>query len=206
MAAYNRKVGEESLNAISCDVSSSTNNLSCGVYSVVDNQALETNIYPGAYPSIIMDGSHFYIAYQQGETTFHYIRLSDCTLGSSNAFTCSNQTVATHTGTNGLGMMPRLSIVGSGAGARLWMSYLGSSSESSWVNGYFEVRYCTLQSSSPPSCSSTPYFTSPIIFAGNVLTTRGHFIDVMNNVMIVPQLTSNNRKVGTVSLGLIPEL
>lgn len=205
-SAYNRRAGEESLNAVLCDIDSSTNTFTCGTYGVVDNTPMETTLYPGAYPSVILDSSHFYIAAQQGETTFHYLKLSDCTVGASNTFTCLNQTVATSGASVGLGMVPRISMSGSGTGARIWLSYLGASSDTIWSGVYSEVRYCTVQSGvQQPSCPSSPHFTAPITISYQ-LSSRGHYLDTANNVMLIPQTTWTTRKVGIVSVGLTPEI
>ncbi len=205
-SAYNRKTGEQSLNAILCSVNSGDNTISCGSYTVVDNQAMETTLYPGAYPSVALDSTHFYIVAQQSETTFHYLRLADCKIASATTFTCSNQTVATNSDSQGIGMAPRISLSGTGQGARIWMSYLGSSSDTVWNGVYSEIRYCTIQiEGQQPLCQASPYFTAPYSINYS-LSSRGHYLDVANNIMLIPQVINTSRKAGVLSFGLTPEL
>lgn len=211
MAYYNALVGEESLNALSCNVATD-NQLTCGDSTLITNELLDTTtpqpVAPGAYPSVVIDNSKIYFAHQQGENYRRYLRLSDCSLGSANNTVisgCSTQTAVARSGSSGLGMLPRLSKVGTGATAKLWLSYIGSNLGDAGGSQLFSaVRSCALQVNGSPICSGSAYFdlSNNYTVSNTYFPARGHFIDSLKNIMIIPQATGSNRKVGTVSLGL----
>jgi hypothetical protein len=223
IAAYNKTAG--ALYAMICDVHSSTNAITCGIgagsgYKQVANAAeaddpTTTNddgdggVAPGTYPSIIMDNGHFYIAHQQGQNPFRHIRLADCTT-SGRDFSCLHKTIvsAGDVGNTGKGFIaPRISVSGSGSGARIWTSYLRIDSDTSMIAAnYSEVKYCTIQASSAPVCESTAYQTRSTSVTSSQLVSRGHFLDTVNNLLLIPQTYSGNIKLGVWSLGLTPEL
>jgi hypothetical protein len=212
VAYYNHVSGEESLNAVSCDVASD-NTITCGISTNVSSAVLDSPtspVAPGAYPSIVIDNTKIYLAHQQGESNRRYLRLSDCSLSGAGNLTigsCSTQTMATRSGSEGTGIYPRISKVGSGAGAKIWISYLGAAGESVFSSIYSGIRYCTLLASGSPTCEASAYFENKNLLTANVtFVSRGHYFDATKKMILIPQAVGNNKKVGILSIGIFSDL
>jgi hypothetical protein len=120
---------------------------------------------------------------------------------------CATQTVATRSGSEGLGITPRISLTGSGVGARLWISYIGTSGEETNTNVFSGLRYCTTVASGSPNCESTPYFEKKDLLAADAtFASRGHLIDSIKKVILIPQAMGENVKVGILSIGIKSDL
>lgn len=104
----------------------------------------------------------------------------------------------------GLGIAPKITTSGTGVGARLWISYLGSSdSTDPSADEYSEISYCTIRSNDVPLCQM--YF-SESSRVSNLFRTRGHIIDTVNKLILVPMQINFNAQLSVFSLGLKPEL
>ncbi|WP_168196373.1 choice-of-anchor D domain-containing protein [Bdellovibrio sp. NC01] len=184
------------------------NTPTCGSNSVIDNQSVVIGgdtFEPGVYPSMVMDGTKFYVAHQAGENIYKASKLSTCDFTSTTTFTCASQVTAQSADSSGLGLYPSLQIVGSGTGAHLWINYVVTGDYGDRLNSpRYEVRYCTTTATTP-TCAGSAYLTQAT--SGNPATvySRRSYYNTTGKLLVVPYAATTQR-LGLANIGLTPEL
>lgn len=184
------------------------NTPTCGSGTIIDNQSVvigADTFEPGAYPSMVFDGTQFYVAHQAGQNIFKALKLSTCTITTATTFSCSSQVAQQSADSSGLGLFPSLQIVGSGAGAHLWLSYVITGDYGATnISPRYQVLQCTTTAAAP-TCSNTPYLTQGTSANPADVYTRHSYYNAAGKILIVPY-TASTQRLGVANIGLTPEL
>ena len=200
------KSSTRALMGVACSVDGS-NNLTCSGNTTIDSTSTtigSDTFEPGVYPSIVLDGTKFYIAHQSGENIFKILKLSTCDLSTATSFSCSTQIAAQSSDSTGFGLFPNISISGSGPTARLWISYTVTGD---YGSAFTSPRYALLScsaSATTPTCSS-PYFTQATSSYPAHVYARRSYLNTTSKIMVIPY-TATSQRMGVANIGLIPEL
>jgi hypothetical protein len=199
------------LKLTACSINSSDNSFDqCATIDADTSYSTDGAIVlaPGAYPSLILDGSKVYVAYQLGETKRIRLRLTNVSFsGVANAFDMGSLSTQAVSSVSSTGATPRLALSGSGASGYLWVTSSSySSQDNNGSDATVNVWKCALTAGAP-SCAGV-YHTQNTDGIGPIYS-RSVWLDTTNKILIAP-FTSNDvdniNRNGLFQIGLWPEL
>lgn len=198
------------LRVSACSIASDNTMSNC-TSSLADTSSVtdgSDTLYPGAYPQVVLDGSTIYTVHQLGETIKMRLRLTKCSINTSNVVSsCSNQEV---TSANGSGATPRLALSGTSASGKLWISAVSLSDPIDNASaGTVKVYQCNLPLSGSSCTGVSSHFTQTSSKGWGPIYNRSSYLDVTQKILVLPfeaTYSTHNRKNGVVNLGLYPEL
>lgn len=207
IASYDEPVPLQGrLRLSACTITTDNQITNCNSQIVDDSAA--GSLYPGAYPSIIRKDDKVYVAHQHGKLQNMRLRLTSCNIDSNNAFSsCFSQNVTNGAGT---GNTPRIVMSGDNDSGRLWLT--GVTLQVPTDTASFSrvgVYMCSLPLSSGSCSNVSSYYLQPTANGVGPAYSRSLWFDSIGKQLVIPFEASfyvHDRKLGIITLGLLPEL